>query len=97
MRCFKQVKDSNPHLYLLCRCALEGSFHYSYSCGWVGAMFPGVMPGLSPYWNGTSSPYGRPPVNMYGNPGMMAFNVPVSPFGLPAYVPSVYCGLPVNG
>lgn len=66
----------------------------------TGAMFPGVMPGLSPYWNGTPSPYSRPSVNMYGNPGMMAFNatmVPVTPFAVPAYVPSMYCGLPVNG
>lgn len=63
-------------------------------------MYPGFVAGLSPYWNGIPSPYCRPPVNMYGNPGMIPFNatmVPVTPFAVPTYVPSMYCGLHVNG
>ncbi|KAA8546216.1 hypothetical protein F0562_003045 [Nyssa sinensis] len=62
------------------------------------SMFPGAMPGYaSPYWNGTPLPPVRPFANIYGNLGMMPFNatmVPVTPFAVPSYMPSMYGGLP---
>ncbi|KAL0394226.1 UNVERIFIED_CONTAM: hypothetical protein Slati_4388800 [Sesamum latifolium] len=63
--------------------------------------FHGGMPGYAPpYWNATSLPPFRPYANMYNNPAMMPFNasmVPVSPFAVPSYVPSMCSRLPGPG
>lgn len=62
----------------------------------------GGIPGYaSAYWNGAAYPPPiRPFSNMYSNPHMMTFNaslVPMSPYVVPPYVPSVYGGLPTPG
>uniref|UniRef100_A0A5B7CCE2 Putative E3 ubiquitin-protein ligase RBBP6-like isoform X2 n=1 Tax=Davidia involucrata TaxID=16924 RepID=A0A5B7CCE2_DAVIN len=62
------------------------------------SVFPGAMPGYaSSYWNGTPLAPVRPFANIYGNLGMMPFNatmVPVTPFAVPSYMPSMYGGFP---
>ncbi|KAI7735373.1 hypothetical protein M8C21_008313, partial [Ambrosia artemisiifolia] len=63
-------------------------------------MFQGGMSGYAmPYWNPAAFSYVNPYMNMYGNyPGMVPFNsamVPVTPYGVPPYVPSTYGSLPV--
>lgn len=62
-------------------------------------MFQGGMSGYAmPYWNPAAFPPVNPYMNMYGNPGMVPFNatmVPVTPYGVPSYVPSTYGCLPV--
>ncbi|XP_077240973.1 uncharacterized protein LOC143881645 [Tasmannia lanceolata] len=58
----------------------------------------GVSPYGPTYWQGASLPHVRPFTNFYGAPGMMPFDptmVPVSPFAVPPYMPSMYAGLPV--
>ncbi|CAA2962502.1 E3 ubiquitin ligase PARAQUAT TOLERANCE 3-like isoform X1 [Olea europaea subsp. europaea] len=58
--------------------------------------FHGGVPGYPPpYWNGSMLPF-RPYANMYGNPSAMPFNlsmVPVIPFAVPSYIPSMGVGL----
>ncbi|KAL2489592.1 E3 ubiquitin ligase PARAQUAT TOLERANCE 3-like [Forsythia ovata] len=58
--------------------------------------FHGGVPGYPPpYWNGSMLPF-RPYANMYSNPAMMPFNVsmvPVTPFAVPPYIPSMGVGL----
>lgn len=52
-----------------------------------------------PYWNTAPFHPVNPYMNMYGNPGMMPFSpnmVPVTPYGIPPYVPSAYGILPVH-
>ncbi|KAL8063134.1 hypothetical protein ABFX02_01G007900 [Erythranthe guttata] len=64
-------------------------------------VFHGGMPGYAPpYWNGSSLPPFRPYANMYNNPAMMQFNasmVPVTPYPVPPYIPSMRGGMPVPG
>ncbi|XP_010261934.1 PREDICTED: E3 ubiquitin-protein ligase RBBP6-like isoform X2 [Nelumbo nucifera] len=63
------------------------------------AVFPGGMPAYGPsYWHGSPLTHVRPYANIYGAPGMMPFDptmVPVTPFAVPSYMPSLYAGLPV--
>ncbi|KAF3785720.1 E3 ubiquitin-protein ligase [Nymphaea thermarum] len=63
-------------------------------------VFPGGMPAYAQpyYWRGTSLPHVRPITSIYGTPGAMLFDanmVPVSPFGVPPYVPHMYAGPPL--
>ncbi|KAL6000190.1 hypothetical protein ACLOJK_034868 [Asimina triloba] len=62
-------------------------------------MFPGGMSAYGPHcWQGSSFPHVRPFTNFYGTPSMMPFDptmVPLSPFGVPPYMPSMYSGMPV--
>lgn len=61
-------------------------------------MVQGGIPGYAPsYWNGAAYPPIGPIPNIYSNPAMMTFNaslVPISPYAVPPYVPSLYGGLP---
>ncbi|CAA2963826.1 E3 ubiquitin ligase PARAQUAT TOLERANCE 3-like isoform X1 [Olea europaea subsp. europaea] len=60
-----------------------------------GAFHGGVLGYPPPYWNGSMLPF-RPYANMYGNPSVMPFNVsmvPVIPFAVPSYIPSMGVGL----
>ncbi|XP_043721756.1 E3 ubiquitin ligase PQT3-like isoform X2 [Telopea speciosissima] len=64
------------------------------------AVFPGGMSTYGPsYWQGSSlSPHIRPFTNIYGNAGLMPFDpamVPVTPFAMSSYMPSMYSGLAV--
>lgn len=62
------------------------------------SMFPGVMRGYAqPYCCGSSLPHVRPFWNLYGNIGMMPFNialVPAASFAVPMYMPAMYGGFP---
>ncbi|KAF5802603.1 putative transcription factor interactor and regulator CCHC(Zn) family [Helianthus annuus] len=63
-------------------------------------MFQGGMSGYAmPYWNAAAFPYVNPYMYMYGSyPGMVPFNstmAPVTPYGVPPYVPSTYGSLHV--
>ncbi|XXG81707.1 hypothetical protein AAC387_Pa09g2281 [Persea americana] len=62
-------------------------------------VFPGGNLAYGPaYWQGASLPHVRPFGNLYGAPGMMPFDptmVPVTPFAVPPYMPSMYAGMPV--
>ncbi|KAL8501860.1 hypothetical protein ACS0TY_021103 [Phlomoides rotata] len=64
-------------------------------------VFNGGMPSYAvPYWNGPPAPPFAPYANMYNNPSMMPFNasmVPVSPFAVPPYIPSMHGSLPSPG
>ncbi|KAH9805096.1 hypothetical protein KPL71_002316 [Citrus sinensis] len=53
-----------------------------------------------PFWNGPSLAHGRPIANIYGNHGMMPFNATMAPttqFAVPAYMPSMFGGIPAYG
>ncbi|XP_058108561.1 uncharacterized protein LOC131251692 [Magnolia sinica] len=62
-------------------------------------VFQGGISAYGPqYWQGPSLPHVRPFANLYGAPGMMPFDptmVPVTPFAVPPYMPSMYAGMPV--
>ncbi|KAJ4950290.1 hypothetical protein NE237_027122 [Protea cynaroides] len=63
------------------------------------AVYPGSMPtyGQS-YWQGSSLPHIRPFANIYGNAGLIPFDptmVPVTPFSISSYMPSMYSGMAV--
>ncbi|XP_011625302.1 E3 ubiquitin ligase PARAQUAT TOLERANCE 3 isoform X1 [Amborella trichopoda] len=64
------------------------------------AMFPNGFSayGHSTYWPGAAIPHVRPFTSLYGAPGAMPFDpsmVPVSPYAIPPYMPSIYTGMPV--
>ncbi|GLT97222.1 hypothetical protein SLE2022_147950 [Rubroshorea leprosula] len=86
--------------HLIRDCPVASSPHPLFQRG--HAMFPGPMPGYgygSPCWNGHSFPHGRPrpfPIT-FGNAGMMPFNatmIPVTPFSVPTFMPSMFGGSP---
>ncbi|XP_042498642.1 E3 ubiquitin ligase PQT3-like isoform X2 [Macadamia integrifolia] len=79
-------------------CPAASSPHPMLQTGDAG--FPGGMSTYGPsYWQGSSlSPHIRPFANIYGNAGMMPFDptmVPVTPFAISSYMPSMYSGLAV--
>nr|XP_043622923.1 E3 ubiquitin ligase PQT3-like [Erigeron canadensis] len=61
-------------------------------------MFQGGMSGYGmPYWNAAAFSPVNPYMSMYGNPGMFPFSasmVPVTPYGVPPYLPSTYGSIP---
>ncbi|XP_020256806.1 E3 ubiquitin ligase PQT3-like isoform X2 [Asparagus officinalis] len=59
--------------------------------------FGGGMPMYGQaYWHGNTFPQGRPYANAYSTQGMMPFDPtmgPISPFGIPLYMSSMYTGM----
>ncbi|KAL3497426.1 hypothetical protein ACH5RR_040158 [Cinchona calisaya] len=65
----------------------------------AGVLQGGIPGYASSYWNGAAYPPIRPFPSIYGTPAMIPFNasvVPVAPYGVPPYVPSLYGGLPTH-
>lgn len=78
-------------------CPVASTPHPMFQTG--KAMFQGGMPGYaSSFWNDAAFPPIRPYMNVYRNPAMMPFNanmVPITPYAVPQYVPSMYGGFPI--
>ncbi|XP_057850363.2 E3 ubiquitin ligase PARAQUAT TOLERANCE 3 isoform X1 [Cryptomeria japonica] len=67
-----------------------------------GPMYPGSIPAYATdaYWHGASVPHMRHFANMYGpTPPSMPFEapmMPVAPYAIPPYMPSMYAGVPIH-